>query len=106
MDAFRNFDDHSAILTLRELADRITCGIIISTIDSAKTVSQICDENKLPLSSIYKKIQRLHKIGVISIETINIDHKGKKVAFYRSTIKSLEFSLTKKGIALELNKAS
>jgi len=34
MDAFRNYEDHNAILTMRELADRITCRIIISTIDS------------------------------------------------------------------------
>lgn len=104
MDPVRNSNDHAAILTLRELADRITCVIIISTIDSAKTVSQICHENKVPLSSIYKKIQRLHKAGAISIEKINIDNKGKKIAFYRSRITSVEFNLNTGRVLLQFNK--
>ena len=50
----------------------------MSTLDSAKTASQICQENELPLSSTFKKIRKLCKSGQISVEKINIDDKGKK----------------------------
>jgi hypothetical protein len=41
---------------------------------------------------------------LISIEKINIDSKGKKVIFYRSKIKSIEFNLKKDGMLLQFNK--
>ena len=97
-------DDQNDISILQELADRIACRIIISTIDSAKTVSQIRQENKLPLSSIYKKVQRLSNADLLSIEKINIDNKGRKVVFYRSRVSSIELNLNAEGILLHLVK--
>ena len=97
-------DDQNDIPILQELADRIACRIIISTIDSAKTVSQIRQENKLPLSSIYKKVQRLSNADLLSIEKINIDNKGRKVVFYRSRVNSIELNLNAEGILLHLVK--
>jgi predicted transcriptional regulator len=76
----------------------------MSTIESAKTACQICEENRLPMSSTYKKIRKLYKAGLISIEKINIDRKGKKVLLYRSRIKSLEFNLKEGGIMLQFHK--
>jgi predicted transcriptional regulator len=98
------YNDYNALLLLKELSDRITYRIIISTIESAKTTYQISEENKLPLSSTYKKIQKLYDTGLISVEKINIDSKGKKVLFYRSRIKSLEFNLNQKGLLLQFNR--
>ena len=98
------YNDYNALLLLKELSDIITYRIIISTIESAKTTYQISEENKLPLISTYKKIQKLYDTGLISIEKINIDSKGKKVLFYRSRIKSLEFNLNQKGLLLQFNR--
>jgi predicted transcriptional regulator len=89
---------------LQELADRVACRIIISTINSAKTVSQIRQVNKLPLSSIYKKVQKLSDADLLSIEKINIDSKGRKVLFYRSRVSSIELDLNSEGILLHLVK--
>jgi predicted transcriptional regulator len=97
-------DDLNDIPILQELADRIACRIIISTIGSAKTVSQIRVENKLPLSSIYKKVQKLSNADLLSIEKINIDNKGRKVVFYRSRVSSIELNLNAEGILLHLVK--
>ncbi|MGB7955961.1 MAG: hypothetical protein WCF23_18460 [Candidatus Nitrosopolaris sp.] len=97
-------DYHNAIPILQELGDKVTFRIIISTIDSAKTVSQIHEENKIPLSSIYKKVQKLCKVRLLSVEKIDIDSKGKKVVFYRSKVRSMEFNLNAKGILLHLDK--
>ncbi len=97
-------DYHNAIPILQELGDKVAFRVIISTIDSAKTVSQIHEENKDPLSSIYKKVQKLYKVHLLSIEKIDIDNKGKKVVFYRSNVRSMEFNLNAKGILLHLDK--
>ena len=76
MDVASYHDDHNAILILREFIDPNTCRITTSTMDFAKTISQICQENELPISSTYKKIRKLCKSGLISVEKINIDDKG------------------------------
>jgi predicted transcriptional regulator len=97
-------DDLNDIPILHELADRVACRIVISTISSAKTVSQIRQENKLPLSSIYKKVQKLCNADLLSIEKINIDRNGRKVLFYRSRVSSIELNLNSEGISLHLVK--
>lgn len=99
-------EDDAAMVILGEILDRIACKIIISIIDLPKTVLQICSENKLPLSSTYKRIRKLYNVGLISVEKININSKGKKVVLYRSKIKSLEFSLNGDRISLEFNKGN
>lgn len=96
--------DDEAIEMLREIADRTTYRIIISIIHSPKTAAQICAENKLPQSSTYKRIRKLQEEGLITIEKINIDSKGKKVVLYRSKIKSLVFNLKANMISLQFNK--
>jgi hypothetical protein len=96
--------DEAATARLGEILDRITCKIITSIIDSPKTPLQICHENKLPLSSTYKRIRKLYDGGLISIEKINIDNKGKKIVLYRSKIKSFEFNLNRDRISLKFNR--
>jgi predicted transcriptional regulator len=98
------YDDYSAIEILRELADRITYRIIMSITQSPKTVAQICTENKLPVSSTYKRIRKLYEASLITIERINIDSKGKKVVLYKSKIKSLVFNLKGDMISLQFDK--
>jgi hypothetical protein len=46
----------------------------------------------------------LCEIGLITVEGIDIDSKGKKVLLYRSKIKSLMFNLKGDSISLELDK--
>ena len=96
--------DDEAIEMLREIADKTTYRIIIAIIHSPKTAAQICAENKLPQSSTYKRIRKLQEEGLITIEKINIDSKGKKVVLYRSKIKSLVFNLKANMISLQFNK--
>jgi predicted transcriptional regulator len=102
------YDQLVALPILRELLDTATYRIILSTIDNAKTVSQICHDentnNNLPPSSTYKKIKKLLKVGLISIEKIHIDDRGKRVLFYKSNIKSLEFYFHQNGMSLQFNK--
>jgi hypothetical protein len=98
------FDNSTAIPVLAEIADRISCSIITSTIEAAKTACQIALEHSLPLSSTYKKIKKLQGMSIVHVEKIDLDGNGKKVAYYRSRIKSAEFSLCGNKTVLHLEK--
>lgn len=99
---YLQYEDSNVLLMLREISDKVTYSILTSTMSSPKTASEICCEYKLPLSSTYKKIQKLHKSGLISIEKIQFDSKGKKILYYQSKIKSLEVNINQQGLALQL----
>jgi predicted methyltransferase len=93
-----------ALPLLQDIVDESSLKIISSIIDVEKNVFQICFENKLPLSSTYKKIRKLQSDGLVSVEKIDIDGRGKKVVFYKSSIKSLDFNLKKEGIILQFDR--
>jgi len=57
-------------------------------------------ETSLPLSSIYKRINKLEDLGIISIEKIIINKKGRKLIYYKSKIKNLTFKLNEKDVRL------
>jgi len=97
-------EEANALLMLREIADKIAYRILLSTMKCGKTASEICFENGLPLSSTYKKIQKLFSVGLMSIENISIDDNGKKVISYKSKFQSLEFSLTQNGMSIGLKR--
>jgi predicted methyltransferase len=98
-------DIRIAIPILQDIIDESALKIISSNIDIEKNVFQICYENKLPLSSTYKKIRKLNNDGLVSVGKIDIDDKGRKVVFYKSKIKSLDFNLKKDGILLQFDRS-
>jgi predicted methyltransferase len=98
-------DIRIAIPILQDIIDESALKIISSIIDIEKNVFQICYENKLPLSSTYKKIRKLNNDGLVSVGKIDIDGKGRKVVFYKSKIKSLDFNLKKDGILLQFDRS-
>ena len=99
MGSTLSFGYEEAIPRLQLLADIVSHKILLSTIDIAKTAQQIAWENSLPISSTYKKIRRLCQIDLLCIDRVSIDESGKKVLFYKSKIKSLDFYL-KKGVCM------
>jgi AraC-like DNA-binding protein len=87
---------------LKILSDKIFQKILLSTIDSAKTVTEICLENNIPVSSTYRKVQKLQEIGFIYIERIHIDKNRRRTASYRSKIKSVSLTFSREGINFQL----
>lgn len=98
------FEYEEALPRLQVLADVISHKIILSIIEDAKTAQQIAVENDLPLSSTYKKIKRLQAIEILCVERISLDDTGKRVLYYKSRFKSVEFSLRKVGSLLQLER--
>lgn len=99
-----NQEDKNATKLLKELFDGYSYKIVMSTIEDSKTVFEICKENDLPISSTYKKIKKLKDLGLLFIDRIVINEKGKKVVFYKSKIQSVEFMLNKKQVVLQFKK--
>jgi len=99
-----SFEYDEAIPRLQLLADVVSHKIILATIDIAKTAQQIAVENNLPISSTYKKIRRLCQMDLLCIDQVNIDESGKKVFFYKSKVKSLEFYLKRGACVLQFEK--
>lgn len=58
-------------------------------------------ENRLPLSSTYKKIRKLCSLKLLCIDRIQLDDNGKKVLFYKSKIRSCQFYLRQEGAVLQ-----
>jgi hypothetical protein len=98
------FDYEEALPRLQVLADIGSHKIILSTIEEAKTTQQIALENELPLSSTYKKIKKLQTMDILCVERISLDETGKRVLYYKSRVKSVEFSLRKVGSLLQLER--
>jgi predicted methyltransferase len=99
-----NQENKNASILLKELFDGFSYKIIMSTIENSKTVFEICKENDLPISSTYKKIKKLKDLGLLFIDRIVINEKGKKVVFYKSKIQSVELMLNKKQFVLQFKK--
>ena len=95
-----NIDTNNTISFLNSILENETYKIILSIIEYSKTVYQIHEEISLPLSSIYKRIKKLEEIGVISIDKITINSKGRKLIYYKSKIKNLTFNLNGKDVSL------
>jgi hypothetical protein len=104
MSLTTDYEEIDSLVLLREVAEIINYRIITSTMYSAKTVLQISTENKLPLSSTYKKMSRLCKAGILCVDRASIDSNGKKVLYYRSKIRAIEASLNDNGLAVRVKK--
>jgi hypothetical protein len=81
------------ISLIHEISDDMAYRIITSIIDSAKAATQISIENKIPLSSTYKKIKKLQRNGLVRIQKYELDETGKKVLLYKSNIANFEFKM-------------
>jgi predicted transcriptional regulator len=95
-----DIDKNETISFLNNILENETYKIILSVIENSKTVYQMHKETSLPLSSIYKRINKLEDLGIISIEKIIINKKGRKLIYYKSKIKNLTFKLNEKDVRL------
>ena len=91
-------DEKLFTLLCKSLGDAVSFAIIKSTMQHSKSVTEISKARKIPVSSVYKKIKKLHDLGIICVDRIDVDTKnGKKITYYKSRIKSLELNLTDDG---------
>ena len=74
---------------LSVLSDRYCRSILEATMDNPKSVTEISAETKIPISTIYRRIQTLHDNKLLHISGM-ISDDGKKFFLYKSKIKGFQ----------------
>ena len=78
----------------KELANLESRYILFSIIKKPKTIQEISKEVKIPLSSVYKRIQSLKECSLVT-EKNDFTESGHIVTFYQSLIKDVKINITK-----------
>lgn len=79
---------------LNELANLESRHILFATMKQPKSVQDISREQKIPQSSVYKRIESLKEYSLVH-EKVAFSEKGYITRYYQSKIKDIEISITK-----------
>ena len=80
-------DDRKQII-LQVLADKYCKHILHSTIESPKSAMALSNDEKIPISTVYRRLQTLFDAKLLAISgSINSD--GKKFFLYKSKVKAI-----------------
>jgi hypothetical protein len=81
-------EDECKKAVLRALLDDQSRLILTSTILVPKSVVDITREQRIPVTSAYRKVKELKQDGLLKVERIVITEDGKKYELVRSAIRS------------------
>ena len=88
-------------MILQVIADKYCKNILRSTLNNPKSANQISSDEKIPISTVYRRLQTLHDAKMLRISgTINED--GKKSFLYKSKIKSISTFFDGNDIEIEI----
>ncbi len=79
---------------LNELANLESRHILFATMKSPKSIQDISRKQKIPLSSVYKRIESLKECSLIH-EKVDFAKNGRITRYYQSKIKDIEVIITK-----------
>lgn len=79
---------------LNELTNLESRHILFATMKQPKSIQDISSEQKIPLSSVYKRIASLKECSLIHEKT-DFSENGYITRYYQSKIKDIEISITK-----------
>jgi DNA-binding transcriptional ArsR family regulator len=93
--------DH-ARQALREMLDEASYKMIESLSLHPKSAFQIASATGVPLTTTYRKIKKLRQLGLVSIERIDLDEKGKKLLMYKSRVRVTRFDVKPESVMMAL----
>ncbi len=76
---------------LEVLSDKYCRAILEAIMDMPKSVIEISQERKIPISTVYRRIQMLHDSNMIKTSGVITD-EGKRLFLYKSKIKEVNTS--------------
>lgn len=79
---------------LKELVNVQSRKILFSIIGQPKSIQEIIKEQKIPISSAYKRIAALEKCALINTK-LNLPENGHKTKYYQSKINDIEINIAK-----------
>ncbi len=81
-------DDQRKEAILSIVSDKYCRQILYSTIDRPKSAMELSSESKIPISTVYRRIQTLHDNKLVGVTGL-ISAEGKKYFLYKSKVKSI-----------------
>ena len=86
---------------LEILSDKYCRAIIKSIMHKSKSVIEITNETKIPMSTVYRRIQTLHDSKLLATSGI-ITEDGKKLFLYKSKVRGIQSVFNRGKIEVEL----
>jgi predicted transcriptional regulator len=87
----------------QEFGDLESRYILFSIIKKPKSIQEISEELKIPLSIVYKKIQNLEKVSLLSVERAFLGN-GRVIKLYQSKVNEVQIDISKVEPVISLNK--
>ena len=78
---------------IESLSNVCTRAVLFSVKNESKDATQIADELKISLSTVYKTLSTLEDLALAEIDQYVISSEGKKIKQYRSRISKVEITL-------------
>ncbi len=88
-ETFRIEETEKLDSLLEILSDKYCREIIRSIADKSKSVIEIASETKIPMNTVYRRIQTLHDSKLLATSGI-ITGDGKKLFLYKSKVKGIK----------------
>lgn len=78
---------------IESLSNICTRAVLFSVKNESKDATQIADELKISLSTVYKTLSTLEDLALAEVDKYVISSEGKKIKQYRSRISKVEITL-------------
>ena len=78
---------------IESLSNACTRSVLFSIKNESKDATQIADELKISLSTVYKTLCTLEDLALVEVNKYIISSEGKKIKQYRSRIGKVEITL-------------
>lgn len=92
-------DKKDAILEV--MSDKYCRAILENTMDKPKSAMEISADTKIPISTVYRRLQTLHDNKLLGISG-SISDDGKKYFLYRSKIKAISTTFNGSFVEIEV----
>lgn len=94
-------DDSRKDAILEVISDKYCRNILENTMERPKSAMEISSETKIPISTVYRRLQTLHDNKLLGISG-SISQDGKKYFLYKSRIKAISTSFNNGSIQVEI----
>lgn len=97
----RKIDDDRRDTLLEIMSDKYCRAIIESTMNAPKAAIEISAESKIPISTVYRRLQVLHDNKLLAISG-SITAEGKKHFLYKSKVKGITSRFNGSNLEVEI----
>jgi len=95
-------DEKQKKVIVNALLDEYSRKILDSTIDEAKSITDIMREQDIPMTSTYRRVKLLMDNKLVKVERSMVTHDGKRYFLYLSNIKDASIRFNKGELIVEI----